>query len=321
MNKNKIYIGIFAVLLLVYVLVKFVFNTAPESNVDMTVLQVDTANINSIHILQTKKNLDLKLDKNNKQWYVSQMDKKYKADDNAIKGLLSTLSQLKIENIAATSEAKWKEFQLTDSLATEIQLFDTKGKITKDLMIGKFNYKPNNQNNMQMYGKQNTIQGSSYVRLAKGKMSYLVNGVLSMTFGRDINGYRDKALVRLDANSIDKIAFDYPADSGFVLQKADSALWMVNKDTSDFKKVNSFLRTLSNYRGSRFENNFHTPSKSLISLSISGESFEPVKIYVYEKDSLNYVVHSTYNEEANFIYPKKNGLKAILKKKEDFIVK
>ncbi len=317
MNKNNIYLGIFAALLLVYLLVKFVLNTAPESNVDMTILQIDTAQISSIHILQTKKKLDLKLEKSNEQWFVSQENKKYKADKNTIKALLTTLGSLKIENIASTKDEPWKEFQLTDSLATEVQLFDKDGKIIKDLLIGKFNYKPQ-QGNQSMYGRQSRVQGSSYIRLADQKMSYLVNGFLSMTFGRDLDSYRNKSLLNLNPADITKVEFQYPADTGFILQKADSSQWLVQKDTADFKTIQSYLKALSNYRERSFENNVKLPTKSSSTILISGKNFEPIQLHFYEKDSLNYIVHSSQNEEGYFHTPKKNSLRRILKSKSAF---
>ena len=315
MNKNKIYLIVFAVLLLLYLANKFMFNAAPEKNVDMQVLEMDTASIASIKVHQSKKNIDLQLNKKNGKWSISDKQKEYDADANVVKNVLTSLANLSIENIAATDANKWKEFQLTDSLGTEVQIFDNEGKMIKDLIIGKFNYKPNPRSN-NPYGGRNNIQGSTYVRLTDSDYSYLVKGFLSMTFSQGVDNYRNKNLSKMKREKIQKVSFNYPADSGFVLQKVDSVAWMIGKDTANQKKVDSFLRTLSNYRESRFEKDFKATEQALFDIQVESSS-APLEISVYPKDSLNYVVHSNQNE-AYFSVRKTSLEGRLLKKIKDF---
>jgi hypothetical protein len=316
MNKNKIYLIVFAALLLIYLFNKFVFNTAPEKNVDMHVLEMDTAAIASIKMHQPQKNQNIQLNKKNGKWSVSDGQKEYEADANSVKNVLTSLGNLSIENIVANNDTKWKDFQLTDSLAIEVQVFDKSGKIIKDLMIGKFKYKPNPQGG-NPYGRRNNIQGSTYVRLSGSDYSYLVEGFLSMTFNQGIDSYRNKNLVKMKPEDIRKITFDYPADSGFVLQKADSAVWMIGQDTAAYNKVNNFLRSLANYRENRFEDGFIAKDNKLFTVTIENSS-TPVEISVYPKDSLNFVVHSNYNDKAYFSGKKSTLERRLLKNSKDF---
>jgi len=314
-NKNGIYLLILVVLIGIYLLVKYGINIAPDSNFDMTALSVDTAKITAITIKQSKDKDLLKLTKTNGAWQVQQGSKIAPADSNTVRGIFGVLADMNIQNVAATSKDKWKDFQLTDSLATEVQLFDQTGQIIKDFYIGKFTYKQNPGG--RMYG--NNITGLTYVRLAKGDESFIVKGFLPMSFNRDFNSFRNQTIVRLDKNAVENLSFEYPADTGFVVSKADSALWIINqKDTADFTKVNQYLGTLSWMRDGHFDDSFTPATDAVYTLQFSGKTLQPVTVRVYQKDSVNYVINSSQNPKAFFVSDKNGVLKRLLKTIKDF---
>ncbi len=317
-NKNGIYLIILVVLIGVYLLVKYVINIAPESNFDMNMLSVDTAQVSGITIIQPKDKNPIKLKNNNGKWQVTQGDKTASADENTLKGIFSTLAEIKIQNLAATGKDKWKEFQLTDSLATEVQLFGSEGKLYKDFFIGKFSYKQNKSPYGQMY--RNNVTGLTYVRLNNHDESFIVKGFLPMTFNRDFNNFRNQTLVKLDKNSIDKIVFNYPGDSSFVAEKTDSALWVINqKDTANFKKVDQYLNILKWMRDIHFDDSFSPTQEAAYTIQYSGKNIQPVTIKIYQKDSANYVINSTQNPKAFFDSPLSGTMKQLLKMRQGFL--
>ncbi len=315
-NKNGIYLLILVVLIGIYLLVKYVINTAPDSNFDMSILSVDTAKITAITIKQPKDKDPLKLTKTNGEWKIQQGEKNAPADSNTVRGIFGVLADMNIQNVAATSKDKWKEFHLTDSLATEVRLFDATGQMVKDFYMGKFSYKQNQGG--RMYGNNN-ITGLTYVRLANRDESFIVKGFLPMSFNRNFNDFRNQTIVRLDKNSIENLSFQYPADTGFVVAKTDSAVWMINqKDTADFTKVSQYLGILSWMRNGNFDDSFTPATDAVYTVQISGKTIQPVTVRVYQKDSVNYVINSTQNPKAFFVSNQNGILKRLLKTVGDF---
>ncbi len=310
-NNNRTYLIILIVLLGVYLLLKFVVNTTPDSNFDMQALSIDTAKVKAVTIKQPKGKAPVKLTLTGGKWEVSQGERKAAADKDAVKSLLGVMAEMNIQSIAATDAARWKDFQLTDSLATEVQVFGDNGKLLKDFYLGKFTYKQNPSAG-GMYGRRNGITGLTYVRLAQGDESFIVNGFLPMSLKKDFNTLRDQTLVRLDKAKIGKLSFDYPADSSFVLAKTDSAVWMIdNKDTVDIKKVNRYLATLTRLKGRKFAEHFTPAGKALYRFQFSGDGFSPVQVDVYQKDSVNYVLHSSQNPDVYFLSNEQGILKRL----------
>jgi len=318
-NNNKLYLIILSVLLIVYIISKYVINVVPESNFDMSVLQIDTAQIASLNIKSNRgQKKPLNFLKEDGHWKVVQDDKNSIADEQSVKELLAALAGLKIQNLAGTDDSKWKEHQLTDSLAIEVEIYDNDSKLLKDLYIGKFTYKQNNTPYAQP-GRSNGY-GLTYVRLANQAESFIVEGFLPMTFNRQFNSFRNHHLVKVDPSEIDKISFNYPMDTAFNITRADSGTFLINaKDTADAKKVTSFFRTAAQYKEYQFDEHFAAGTSPLFSMDISGKLLDNIKLSVYDNDSLNYVIASSQFPETYFKVRKDQLKKKLFKSKQSFI--
>ncbi len=310
-NKTKLYAIILGALFVIYILSKYVFNASPESNFDMDILKIDTTNVAKIYIKQKNDKDEIILYKNDGKWFVSQADKQSEADKSSIKSVLSLLANLKIENIAATDNSKWEDFKLTDSLATHIKVANNNGKVIKDLYIGKFTYNKSNNS----YGG---VSGFTYLRLANNTKSFSVRGFLPMTFNRDFNSFRNQTLLHLTKNNLSKVKFNYPADSSFTVTKADSAIWLINKDTVS-KNMEFYLSNIINIRQSKFDDNFKAIDAPIYSLEFF-ETPKNITLNFYKKDSINYVINSSQNPQAFFV-SNKNLINKLLKSKSYFIDK
>jgi hypothetical protein len=313
-NKNAIYLIILVVLAGIYLLTKFVFNTKTETNFDMSLLDVDTSKVAYFSIKPSTEKEAILFEKKNNKWIISQGGKTAEADENSIKEIYSVLASLKIENIASTDKSKWKDYKLTDSLATKLSLFDKTGNIYKELYIGKFSYR---QNSMSpgVYGRNN-ITGLSYVRLKNNEKSFIVEGFLPMVFNRRLDDFRNRTITHFDKDSINKITFKHPADSGFVLTKTDSATWLINgKDTADFSKVDTYLKDISTLNGSRFAEANKLSSKVPVhSLTFTDNLQNTIQIQFFlAEDSSKYIVKSSQNPSALFEDLNKNFYKRFFK--------
>jgi len=319
-NKNNLYLIILAALVIIYILSKYVVNVEPESNFDMNILQLDTAQIASLNIQTNKGQKEaIKIYKEDGRWQVEQGSQQALADQQAVQELLKTLANLKIQNLVGTDKSKWKEQKLTDSLAIAVEVYNQDNKLIKDYYIGKFTYKQNDSPYPQR-GRNNGI-GLTYVRLASQPESFIVEGFLPMTFNRQFSSLRNHHLVKVDQSKIDKIDFNYPADTAFNIAKADSGVFLISqRDTVDSKKINSFLGKLANYRERQFDDSFNSASSpAIFSMNITGKLLNEVKLNVYEKDTANYVVTSSQFPKTNFVVKKSQLTKNIFKSKQSFI--
>jgi hypothetical protein len=316
-NKNGLYLIILLVLILVYVLNKYAFHPAPESNIDLNALQIDTAQIAGISIQKPDAQDAISLSLEEGQWYVKEGERQDLADFESVQSVLGTLQHLKIENLVGTNDSKWEAHKLTDSLAVRVRLSGTNDQVLKELFIGKFTFKQSEMQNIQQGRNQGV--GLTYVRLAEEDASYIVEGYLPMAFNKSFDQWRNKNVVKLDKNKMEMIQFDYPADSGFVISKVAENKYLLNHaDTLDLTKVNPLLNSLSNYKERKFADDFSNDGKSpLYSIRISGQKMKEVTVSCYEEGD-HMTIQSTQYPNSSFEVKKDQLFKKLLKAKDSF---
>ena len=139
-NKKLLYllIGLIAILLLTVVI------KIPKERATLRskIVEFDTSEVNKI-ILYPRVSIGnaVEFNKNNNKWKVQQGNIVSATQEGVVQNIFSDVLRIKPQSLAAVSKSNWKEFEVTDSLATRIKFLDRKGKILADLMIGKFNYR------------------------------------------------------------------------------------------------------------------------------------------------------------------------------------
>jgi len=161
--------------------------------------------------------------------------------------------------------------------------------VLADFIVGRFNF------------NQQTRQALSYVRLTEEEEVYAVDGFLSMTFGQDINAFRNKQILKIDG--VDAV-------NGIQLQSGDTALnfqklngnWVLNNEQPvDSTKMATYLSGLLFVAGNTFADDFTPSSNPEQSLRIQAGA-TPVTINAFpdangEKD---FVIQSSQFPEALF---------------------
>ncbi len=296
-SNTGILLAVFIVLLAVVIFTQ-IRKPKTERTIDKTVFTFDTAQIDKITIAVKDNKNDLELVKKDKKWHVKQADKNYVADEQKIQHILSTLSMMEPKRLAAKSKDKWKEYKVTDSLGTLVEI--SSGKETNGLIIGKFSYQqPKNQSPYQR--RQQGIM-NTYVRPIDKNDVYVVDGFLRMTFSPQISQYRDKTIIEGNKENWTKLAFSYPADSSFVLEKKNNA-WMTNGNVIDSASVAKYMNTIARLSSSQFlDENKYQAANASHTLKIDGNNMlEPITIQAVPADSTNkYAIHSSLNKEAWF---------------------
>lgn len=311
--NNRTLLIIFIVLAGVLVLTEIFHKT--EKNLKTELVAFNTNEVNEIQIYaKGKANKPIKISRvSNTEWNVSNGKEIYKAGADIVKSYFDELRKIKSQRLAANSKDKWDDFQVTDSTASRIKLFNAKNKPLLDILIGKFSYKQA----ANPYGRNN-VRGISYVRLANEKEVYAVDGFLPMSLNRSFDDWRIKTLCKFNAKDIKSIDFSYP-DSSFKLNLKDS-LWFVGDLSANIKKVNDYLSGLQNKNGHKFNNNFKPTSNPIYQVKIEGDNLSNIEIKCYATpEKGKFIIHSNQNTEAYFESNETGLMKQIFKSLKDFM--
>lgn len=312
-NTNIIYAAVLLVLAVVYAYIKF-GNVAPEKNFDSGSLAIDTSKVAKLFISSQAAPDGIYVEKKGDKWIVKDDSMEATADINTVATMLSELANLTIESVVATSPDKWKDYELTDSSATIVKVYDDKNNLLKEYYIGKFRFK----RTKTPYGTGTNGTPYTFVRTNKNDEVYLVPGMLSITFNRDFNNMRNQMIVKLVKQDVEKIKFIMPQDSGYTLTKKDS-VWLINSnDTANFNKVDSYLNMVGWLSDSHFDDHFIPKEDPLFVVNYEGKNFSPITVRIYQKDSLNYVINSSYNPDSYFVTIKENLVNRLIKPKSFF---
>lgn len=300
------------VLLLLTVLVKM---PRERSTLKGNLVEIDTSSVSKIIITPKSGTGDsFEFRKENDRWSIIQGDIVSEPMKGAVGNILSEIMAVKPQTLAAVGESKWKDYELTDSLATKVSVLSKKGKELAGLMIGKFSYKQVG-NPYAGYGGNN-IEGTTYVRLAGEKEIYAVDGFLAFSFSGGFNDWRDKSFVRCNKDDITKVIFTMPSDSSFILAKRDS-LWYAANHQADSAKTADYLSSLSLVDGQEFEDGYKPGSFPVYQMVIEGNNLLNITVKCFQGEGDKLVFNSSLNPDVYFS-GKRDGIFAELFKPLDY---
>jgi hypothetical protein len=280
----------------------------------------DTSEVSKIIIYP--KNLApelIEFSKDNYKWSVAQGKIVTAPYRNAAESIIMEVLNIKPKSLASVDKEKWKEFDLTDTLAIRVRLLNKKGKELADLMIGRFAYKPGNAS----YGgyNQNYNQGTSYVRIYGEKEVYSVDGFLSLAFSGNFDDYRDKSFIQLKPEDVTKISYIFPSDSSFVLNKKDKE-WITGNQITDSIKTATFLNGLSFLNGQDIRDNFKPVTNPAFQMLIEGNNLLNISVKCYlSEETGEYILNSNLNPDVYFVSKKDGIFEKLFKPKKYFTSK
>lgn len=293
-------IGILGTLVLIYFAIQFFGGKSRSKSFKAELVEIDTAKVTKILI--DSKGETLELVKENNAWKVSIGEGKYaEAQNSNVKSTLSSLLSIKPSRIAAKNQDKWKEYQV-DSAGTRIQVIEG-GKTTLDLVIGRFgfNQQAMQQQQQMMMGGRGGQQFYSYVRLKDENEVYVADNFMGMSINSDASGYRNKQILSLTTDSISKIQFNYPADSGFVLSKIDS-VWSIFETQPDSAATASYLSDIRYLSNSNFVDDVPTSAlvSPTVSLNISQNGEPDIMVKAFQHPLHKWIINSSVNPQSYF---------------------
>jgi hypothetical protein len=302
-NKKLFYLlaGLIAILLIT-VLVKI---PGENATLKSRIVDFDTLAVSKIIIYpKTGKAGSFELERNNNKWVVKQGNIVSATQEGAVQNIFGEVLNLKPQSLAAVKKSQWKEFELTDSLATRIIFLDRKGKTLADLMVGKMSYRQQD-NPYAGYGGNN-VQVTSFVRLYNEKNVYAVEGFISFTFNTKFDDWRDKTFIRSDKKDITKITFTYPADSSYTMSNNGNG-WQIAGQTADSARVAGYLNSLSLLNGQNIKDNYQPVLSPVYQMLVEGNNLLNISVKCYKNEGNDeYIVNSSLNPDVYFSTKKKD---------------
>lgn len=293
-------IGVLAVLILAYFSMKFFGGKSRSKSFKAEIVEIDTAKVTKVLI--GGKGESLELLKENDAWKVSIGNGKYAvAEKSSVKSTLNSLLSIKPSRIAANKQDKWKEYQV-DSAGTRVQVFEG-NKSTLDLIIGRFgfNQQAMQQQQQMMMGGRGGQQFYNYVRLQDENEVYVADNFMGMSINSDASGYRNKRILSITTDSISKIQFNYPADSGFVLSKVDT-VWSIFGAQPDSAATAEYLSDIRYLSNSNFVDD--VPASALVSptvsLNISQNGKPDILVKAFQHPEHKWIINSSENPLSYF---------------------
>jgi hypothetical protein len=310
---NNLYLLIaFAALVLLFVFVKFFQSVKTERTLKTNIVQIDTAKVSKILLYPaSEKGQEILFTKEGREWKVSNGKVSTETEKNAVKNMLTQLLGIKANRLVSRTKDKWAEYQVNDSLATRVKLFE--GLEEKlNINIGKFTYQQIND----PYGR-NGVVGTSYVRLARDNEVYAVDGFLTFGFNLAFDKWRNQSFISLNKQDIKKLTFKYPGDSSFVAQLVDKK-WMVNDQPVDSTTILNYIASLSSKKASTFIDGFSPVGNPQHQLTIEGNNMSTFTVDAFDNGNGSFAINSSLNPKSWFKSDRKEIFSDIFKSKKYF---
>lgn len=244
--SNKVLIIALLALITLFVLARVFRSPGLESNLRKGLVSLDTAKVTEIRILPSNaRDQVIKLLRSGENWTVEKEGRKHTADASSIKDLLGQIRTIDAERMVSRKKEKWETFNVGEK-STNVSVYYG-SDLETNIHIGKSGF---NQAGGSPYGGD----AYTYARLSDEDEVYVVNGFYEGTFNRAFNDWRNKALLRLSREDINKISFQYP-DSGFVVEKKDT-VWYANGQLIAKSKIENYLGHLTFKNVNAFDDGF-----------------------------------------------------------------
>ncbi len=278
----KILAVIFIVLLVVTVVTQMVDLRKGNRTFKQDLVTVNADEITSLEVYpKSAGGKPVTLKKENDTWTVEADGKAYRADQSAPGSMIAQLNEMKAKSLATSDKDRWKEFEVTDSLGTRVKLYNG-SNLAADVIFGKFSY-----------SQPQTM--TSYVRLTGEDEVYGVDGMMGMSFNRNMDSFRDKTILKSSSSDWTKLTFTCPADSSFTLEKMNDK-WLIGSTVADSAAVVKYFRSLNRVTSSKFAQS-EPAGQPTHRLKIEGNNnMVPLEITGYYNGADDFILGSTQNE-------------------------
>lgn len=288
--NNRTLLIIFIVALVVFAATQL-FERDKGSSFDPVISDADTSKVDRILFNGTSPD-GFELFKSDTTWKARQGQKSVTVPKASVDMVLGHLAKLEAQSVVTKDASRYAEFEITDSIATEVTAY-ANGKVLADLLIGGFRF------------DQATRSASAFVRKKDKPEVYKVDGFISMALRQNFDQYRDKSILKGNAEDLLKIEWNDASGRKEILSKEDGVWHYAGMEAVDSSRMQTYLQTLFAARGSEFSEHTAVSGLPLIEKIIlyGNNMLDPVTISAYsDQDSLRpYLIHSSQNPDAIFL--------------------
>jgi hypothetical protein len=296
--NNKTLLLIFAGLAVLFILTRLTRTGQGEKSMITELAVIDTSRVSEISLYPAvETGQEFRFTRKGNVWRIGRGNNSVPASSQAVQSVLSEIQALEAQQLVSRDPDRWDEYQVTDSSGTRIVI--TEGsRVALDMIVGRFQYQPPPQGSYNMYG-QNQVSGKTYVRLSGEDEVYAVDGFFALSVNQGFDRWRDNTLTMLNKNSLTRIHFYYPADSGYIAQKSESG-WMVAGLPADSATMEGYLNRISRTSFSQFADGYQPDGGPDFKLTLEGDQMGPVVVRAYAQEDSSIILQSSMNPETWF---------------------
>lgn len=278
-SSNKVLLIVFAVLLGGFVVSRMFRAPALESNLPNILVMVDTARVTEVQVLHADTGASVSLVRDGNAWQVNEGQKSAGTETGVVRNALGSIGVVKPDRIITRKKQKWNDFHV-DSTGTHVKVLGG-DNLLADFWLGRA---PSGMVCMRLEGKEDV---------------YEVQQSLDNYFSKKFNDWRDKSFLHLNSDSIFRIAFEYPADSSFVVEKKQSG-WMVGMSAADSTRVVTYLNRFRSKNLYAFADDFSPPVNAQYTVSFGKNGHPAETVRAWQIDDDKWIATSSVQEGVYF---------------------
>jgi hypothetical protein len=202
-------------------------NAASPASATPVILKVNAADVTQLTVKQKQSDPVTLQKADASKWQITQ-PKPYRADQEAVAGILSTLSGLNADRVVEDKASNLKQYGL-DPAAAELDITG-KGQGTRQLLLGD----------------DTPTGGDVYASLAGDSRVFTVSSFNKTSLDKSLNDLRDKSLLTVDPDKVSRVELIRKGQEIEFDRTKDG--WQILKPTSspaDSSAVNDLVRSLT----------------------------------------------------------------------------
>ena len=230
-NKRLLLLGLTFVLLVIaaFVVMEMPGERSALPDARNALVKIDSATISKVEIVAPSHRVMLA--KHGSEWRV-EAPLTDRADQVSVASFIGEIGALRSRSVVSTNPQKQGLFHV-DSTGTVVTV---SGAETPPVAI--------------VIGKMGASYAETYVRLMESDEVHLVSASLTFVGTRGVNGWRDKAIMKVPQEEIRSVTYHY-GDTTFTLEFQDS-LWVVGGKPADDALVRALLASLADVQADEF---------------------------------------------------------------------
>lgn len=260
-NATKTLALLFAATLALALATSWSWSTTSSAAFQNELLAVDTSAVQAVQIERSAPSA-IRLERTSDGWAVAPGDTSvtYPASLQSVDQLLSTLPSLEVSAVATRQPDKHPRYGV-DSTGTTITMLGDGGEALGSLIVGRTRIRRSQQGQGRSPMRRRRRGGTpiTYVRSPDRPDVYSIEQSLRSLTSRSVDDWRDKQIWGLTRNDIQRVDFQYPADSSFTITRVSGSdttsapdAWVSAGDTLAESQVSSLMNSLTSPRADGF---------------------------------------------------------------------